>query len=37
MKNFAKNLEFERAQKLKQDIESMKSLEVEQLARENII
>lgn len=37
MKNFAKKLEFERAQKIKEDIESIKSLEINQLARENIL
>lgn len=36
MKDFAKRLEFERAQKVKEDIESIKSLEVNQLAREHI-
>lgn len=37
MKNFAKNLEFERAGEVKKDIESIKSLEINQLARENIL
>ena len=37
MKNFAKKLEFERAQKIKEDIESIKSLEINQLDRENIL
>jgi hypothetical protein len=36
MKDFAKKLKFERAQKVKEDIESIKSLEVNQLAREHI-